>query len=113
MAKLTEWAAIVPHAGQCPHAMVDYRLAENPYQAKYGGNWRSVIGSTVFMKRYMCVTELVRKMYEASEIAFRGTTHEDTWFFYHDALAQMTAKSTIQWMKDNTNYNRWLIPQLG
>ena len=39
--------------------------------------------------------------------------HEDDWFFYHDALKQMTAKSTVKWMKEKGYYSRWLIPQLG
>ena len=61
----------------------------------------------------MCVTELVTKMHDRTKKAFIGTTHEDDCFFYHDALSQMTAKKTIEWMKDKGYYERWLIPQLG
>ena len=61
----------------------------------------------------MCVTELVTKMHDRTKNAFIGTTHEDDWFFYHDALSQMTAKKTVEWMKTKGYYKRWLIPQLG
>ena len=33
--------------------------------------------------------------------------------FYHDALSLMTAKDTIQWMKDEDIYKRWLLPVNG
>ncbi|ETV67636.1 hypothetical protein H257_16227 [Aphanomyces astaci] len=36
----------------------------------------------------------------ASAECMRGTPHEGTWVFMHDALSQMTCKSTVQWMKD-------------
>ena len=75
--------------------------------------WESMINHSVFMNKYMCVTELVRDIYERSERAFVGTTHENDWYFYHDALSQMTAKSTREWMKEQGYYSRWLIPQLG
>ena len=65
------------------------------------------------MQKYVCVTKLVEHIYNQTEQAFRGTTNEDSWFFYHDALAQMTAKSTIEWMQDKGYYKRWLVPQLG
>ena len=34
-------------------------------------------------------------------------------FFYHDALSQMTAQTTVTWMKQQGYYKRWLILQLG
>ena len=112
--KLTEWSKLIPHPGACPHVVQDYRLEPNPYLARYGiDNWRQQIESSLFMRKYMCITELVTKIYERSKLAFQGTTHQDDWFFYHDALSQMTAKSTVQWMKQKNYYKRWLIPQNG
>ena len=61
----------------------------------------------------MCITELVQTIHDHSEAAFKGTTHEDDWYFYHDALSQMTAKSTVRWMKQRNIYRRWLIPLNG
>jgi len=49
---------------------------------------------------------------------FKGTTHEDDWAFYHDALSLMTAKSSAVWMKEmqfkgKSYYDRWILPALG
>ena len=65
------------------------------------------------MNKYMCVTELVKGICEHSEQAFVGTTHKNDWYFYHDALSQMTAKSTRAWMVEQGYYSLGLIPQLG
>ena len=65
------------------------------------------------MQKYVCITKLVEHIYKETEDAFKGTTHEDSWYFYHDALSQLTAKSTVRWMKEKGYYERWLIPQLG
>ena len=65
------------------------------------------------MRKYMCVKELVTRIHDGTRDAFVGTHHEDDWFFYHDALSLMTAKTTVSWMKREEYYMRWLIPQLG
>ena len=52
-------------------------------------------------------------MYDDSKAAFKGTTHEADWYFYHNALSQITVASTVCWMKDKNIYKRWLIPQNG
>ena len=102
------------HDGTCPHKKMDHRTATNPYLSKYGDDqWRNECETSVFMKKYMCVTELVTKIHDRTKDAFLGTTHEDDWYFYHDALSQMTAKTTVAWMKEKGYYKRWLIPQLG
>ena len=51
---------------------------------------------SVFTRKYICVTELVQKIYDHSNPEFKGTTHEDNWYFYHDALSQMIVASTVQ-----------------
>ena len=49
----------------------------------------------------------------------QGTTHENDWYFYHNALSLMTAAATLKWMREKTvngqksYYQKWLIPQLG
>ena len=65
------------------------------------------------MKQYVCVRDLVEHIHDRSKEAFAGTTHENTWYFYHDALKLMTAKLTVKWMKEKGYYKRWLVPQLG
>ena len=65
------------------------------------------------MKQYCCIRELVQHIHDFSNETFKGTVHENDWFFYHDALVTLTAKSTVAWMKQKGYYSRWLIPQLG
>jgi len=114
VACLRKWRDCPAHDGTCPHQIEDYRKAENPYLARYGeAQWREKINNSVFMSKYMCVKELVRDIHDRTKEAFKGTTHEDDWYFYHDALSQMTAKTTVEWMKQEGYYKRWLIPQLG
>ena len=100
--------------GACPHQHKDYRKDPNPYLAKYGEDeWRNEIEKTVFMKKYMSIRELIKKMYDNSKKIFEGTTHQEDWYFYHDAFSQMTANSTVEWMKAEGYYEKWLVPQNG
>ena len=43
----------------------------------------------------------------------KGSVHEDDVFIVHDALVLMTVKETIEWMKDNNCFHRWLMPMNG
>ena len=52
-------------------------------------------------------------MYTETKKAFEGTTHADIFFFYHDALALMTAKETKQWMNEQGILKHWILPELG
>ena len=40
-----------------------------------------------------------------------GTRHQDDWYFYQDALSLMTAKSTMNWMREKGYKIRQLVPQ--
>ena len=71
------------------------------------------VSRVFFMKKYVCVTELVKRIHHETRDAFVGTHHEEDWFFYHDALSLMTANETVAWMKYKGYYKQWLIPQLG
>jgi hypothetical protein len=39
----------------------------------------------------------------------KGTMHEGHGKFYHDALALMTCKEAIKYMKDNDYFKHWLL----
>lgn len=65
------------------------------------------------MRQYCCIRDLVQHIHDRSKEAFAGTNHEQSWYFYHDALKQLTEKSTVEWMKKMGYYERWLIPQMG
>ena len=97
--KLVEWRETISHPGACPHKIVDHRLAENPYYSRHGSFWEEEIKKTAFMKQYCCIRELVQHIHDFSNETFKGTVHENDWFFYHDALVTLTVKSTVAWMK--------------
>ena len=65
------------------------------------------------MKSHVSVKDLVLHTMRDSAEVFKGTTHEDDWVFYHDALVQMTDKATVAWMKEIGVYHRWLTPSMG
>jgi|Transcript_29455 hypothetical protein len=45
---------------------------------------------------------------------YKGTVHEDDWFFYHhDALSLITAQETIKWMKEKYYFKHWILPENG
>ena len=88
LATLTKWRDHPAHDGTCPHQRMDYRTFSNPYLAKYGEDeWQQKCEESVFMRKYMCVKELVTRIHDGTRDAFVGTHHEDDWFFYHDALS--------------------------
>ena len=65
------------------------------------------------MSKLCCITDLIRFMMKEAENLMKGSVHEDYFFIVHDALVLMTAKETIQWMKEKNYYHRWLLPMNG
>ena len=43
----------------------------------------------------------------------KGSIHEDYFFILHDTLLFMTAKETIEWMKEKNCFHRWFLPMNG
>jgi len=98
--------------------VVDHKLAENPYLSRYGEGWRDVIAEVSGMKGYLCIETLIRHIVVESAALFKGTEHEDDWRFYHDALSQLTAGATVEWMKTEmwgelSFFDRWIKPEQG
>ena len=62
------------------------------------------------MNKFMCIKELIKHIHDKSESVMKRTKYENDWFFYHDALSLMTAKTTITWMKEQGYYKRWVLP---
>jgi hypothetical protein len=56
------------------------------------------------LSQYVCMTDMVQHIFVESTKLFKGTKHGYDWSFYHDALSLMSAKDTIQWMKDKGYY---------
>jgi len=80
-------------------AVKDHRTADNPYLSKFGDEWELHLKQSSGMSRVCCITEYLDHIFVSSDKAFKGTTHEDDWLLFHDALSQMTAKETVEWMK--------------
>ena len=62
------------------------------------------------MLKFCCITDLIRFMMREAENLMKGSVHEEYFFIIHDALVLMTAKETIQWMKEKKYYHSWLLP---
>ena len=78
----------------------DHKKEENPYQSLYKDKWRDVIADTKFMKKYVCITSILKHIISESGKIMKGTIHENNWHFYHDALSLMTSAETKEWMKN-------------
>ena len=90
---------------------IDYRKHKNPYEAKYGVLWEEKIKKARLMSAYISVTDLVEHILIESKKVMKGTKHVEDWVFYHDALSLMTAKETVEWMKKQGHYKRWILPE--
>ena len=69
------------------------------------------------MKAFTCIAELKEHMMRESEWLMGGTVHENYLYFYHDALTQLTAVETREWIMNKkrggkTIYERWRKLQL-
>ena len=52
-------------------------------------------------------------MMDEAEKLMKGSVHEDDFYIVHDALVLMTAKETINWMKEKGYLHRCLLPLNG
>ena len=65
------------------------------------------------MSKFCCITDLIRFIMKEAENLMKGSVHEEYFFIVHDALVLMTAKETIEWMKENNYFHRCLLPMNG
>ena len=65
------------------------------------------------MSKFCCITDLIRFMMKEAENLMKGSVHEDDLFIVHDVLVLMTAKETVEWMKENNCFHCWLLPMNG
>lgn len=69
---------------------VDHTLARDPYLSRYGAQGRdAALAADLRKNGQVCITELVEHIISESANVFKGTKHENTWLFYHDALTQV------------------------
>ena len=55
----------------------DHKLHLNPYMSLYGDIWREEIVKTTALKPYVCITDLVKHMYQESERVTKGTKYQN------------------------------------
>ena len=65
------------------------------------------------MSKFCCITDLIWFMMKEAENLMKGSVHEDNLFIVHVALVLITAKETIEWMKEKNYFHRWLLPMNG
>ena len=78
---------------------IDHRKEDNPYKSKYGEQWQTHLKASVALSPYVCVTDIILYMCAESKRLMEGTVHNNDWYFYHDALTQITARETKEWMR--------------
>ena len=52
---------------------------------------------------------MIEHIIMASIKVMKDTKYEDDWYFYHDALSQLTCKGTVEWMKLKGYYRHWVL----
>ena len=65
------------------------------------------------MSKFCRITDLIRFMMKEADNLMKGSVHEEYFFIVHDALVLMTAKETIEWMKEKNYFHCWFLPMNG
>ena len=65
------------------------------------------------MSKFCCITNLIRFITNEADNLMKGSVHKDNLYIVHDALVSMTAKETINWMKQKGYLHRWLLSLNG
>ena len=100
--KVTTWLQVArsAHPGEYHLNVIDHRRADNPYKSRYGeACWRDHIRNDIRKAGWVSITELVRHMDKETATALRPKWG-DKYFWYHDALSQLTCKRTRAWMQE-------------
>ena len=93
--------------------LVNHRKADNPYESRYGENWKESIKRGPKIKATVCITELIEHVVHETKCVFAHMTYAGNCFFYHDALTQMMNKDTKEWMRAKGYYEMWVLPMKG
>ena len=110
--KVSTWIECAQSAsmGAWVNKTIDHRKAANPYRSRYGDVWRQHIRVDIARSGSVCITDLILHMHNATRDAFKDTEFEDKFFWYHDALTQLTCKRTRQWLVEEDLLKHWLLP---
>ena len=101
--RVNEWLSAARNAHPDTYAshVIDHRKAPNPYLRRYGDDWRQHIRHDIRKDGHVCIMEVVEHMNSATAKFFEGTEFADSYFFYHDALKQLTCKRTKRWLTES------------
>ena len=105
--------ALVALPGKSMPSIKDNRKSINSYFSRYGERWVEKLNSSSSISKFCCITDLIRFMMKEAENLMKGSVHEDDFFIVNDALVLMTAKETIEWMKEKNCFHRWFLPMNG
>ena len=108
--------ALIQNARSCEHEtrpeMIDYTKAKNPYLERYGEEeWESKIKTCGRVRGHVCITDMVDHIFLETKKAFVGTTHQEDYWVYHDALTLMTDKECRKYMDDKGYTKHWILPE--
>ena len=105
-----------------------YLVEANLYKAKYGDDkdvcgkeaWITKMKERSEFNKVACITDMVKFIIKETKQVYENTVQKDTYYWYHDALNQLTHATCVQWMKgtiipgESTSiYDRWNKPELG
>ena len=65
------------------------------------------------VQTYACITNKIEHMIKECETVFQGTKHANDWYFYHDAMTQMTDSKIKKIMQEKDYLKQWVLPLLG
>ena len=110
MASLNKWwtQAKTASAGCC--VFVDYTAAENPFQERYGEDWKKKCS---FLSRFVLVNDFIDFMFTEAKNVMKGTVHEQDYVVFHDALSLFTGKEPVAYMKEKGYWDKLVRPMLG
>jgi hypothetical protein len=98
--------------GDAP-AKFDHRKTDNPYKSMYGDEWNVEILKTAHFNKVKCIAEMVEHIVDKTREIMKDTKYENYFYFYHDALSQMTCRKTTAWMIMTGYINHWILPSSG
>jgi hypothetical protein len=104
--------ALSANIGTYVDVSVDHRYAQNPYLSRYCASWELKIAESSALSKFASVKSLVLHIVEASKRVMKGTDFYKNWYWYHDALPQLTARCTMEWLAATCLLDRWVCPEL-
>ena len=121
--KISSWREGLTHLHPGdPPPDIDHRKSVNPYISRYPNpvpdergklEWEVKVSNSVSCKAFVSIYDMIDHMFSESAKVFKGTTHEEDWAIYHDALSLFTATEAMQYMDRKGYLGHLILPQHG